>query len=496
MEKSKKEGEYNYYLDYCDESFSKDDNSITGIAAFWHTSSLDDEPNEELNEKLQGMFDKQGILTPIDDLIEIPYEQTEIRKKQTKSKLVEQGRKLLLDFEGDFSNQAIVIFNKLHPGNGENIFMGWLAMLSSVMGHPIIVVVKGDPGTGKTVMTEIIKESIPNDHIIEVNKATLSSLFGKANVLGPHYPDKKIYYLGDLGDKNALNNTLDYRNCLRKMASDGKDSRELSDTNKPTKGPRPVLEEFLYGYPTMIYSTVRDGEIEHQETDRAIELTPKLHKIKEIKDIIWFAEDEDAIITKELKALRNEWFPKFQAIFEYLIGNPKKVLLPWNLRDEKQKLRDLNSIRSLTIKMAMVNQVSRINIEDYILAGPTDLDRALRYIEDGELERTRLQQVYERYGEGADKDFTRDDIADMFPDVYSGPQRNSLYYRHIIKPATLQKDEHDIPVIEEIEGMGRTPNSYYFRREPEENKRKYPLPPEDYEQLKKQHPDLPWDDTL
>jgi hypothetical protein len=47
MEKSKKEGEYNYYLDYCDESFDSDDNSITGIAAFWHTSSLDDEPNEK-----------------------------------------------------------------------------------------------------------------------------------------------------------------------------------------------------------------------------------------------------------------------------------------------------------------------------------------------------------------------------------------------------------------------------------------------------------------
>jgi hypothetical protein len=78
------------------------------------------------------MFDKNGILTHADDLIEIPYEQTEIRKKQTTSKLIEEGRKLLLKFEGDFSNQAIVIFNKLHPGNGENIPTGILACSWSI----------------------------------------------------------------------------------------------------------------------------------------------------------------------------------------------------------------------------------------------------------------------------------------------------------------------------------------------------------------------------
>ena len=63
-----------------------------------------------------------------------------------------------------------------------------------------------------------------------------------------------------------------------------KQTRELSDTNKPKDGDRPVLTETLIGYPTMIYSTVRDGEIEQQETDRAIELTPTSNTSKESKE--------------------------------------------------------------------------------------------------------------------------------------------------------------------------------------------------------------------
>lgn len=71
-------------------------------------------------------------------------------------------------------------------------------------GKPIIVIVKGDPGTRKTQITSSIKDSIPTKHIIKLNNATESSLFGRRNIEGTNYPDKKIFYLSDLGDKNAM----------------------------------------------------------------------------------------------------------------------------------------------------------------------------------------------------------------------------------------------------------------------------------------------------
>jgi tetratricopeptide (TPR) repeat protein len=125
----------------------------------------------------------------------------------------------------------------------------------------------------KTQITSIIKDSIPKRHIIKLNNATESSLFGRGNIEGTNHPDKKIFYLGDLGDKNAMTHTAPYRKHIRELLSDGETTRELSDTNKPKEGDRPILTETLIGYPPMIYSTVRDGEIEQQETDRAIELT-------------------------------------------------------------------------------------------------------------------------------------------------------------------------------------------------------------------------------
>ena len=310
----------------------------------------------------------------------------------------ELGEKTLKDCNSDFSNHAITIFDKLHPGNGKNIFQGWLTLLSSVMGNPIIVIVKGDPGTGKTQITDIIKDFIPRRHIIELNNATESALFTKAHTLGENYPDKKIFYLKDLGDKNAMEATAPYRKHLRELCSDGITSREISDTQKEKGKHRDVISETLVGYPTMMYSTVRDEEIEQQELDRAIEITPDLTQIHKIKKIISDMEEPDAPLTKELTELKYEWIPKIQGVFEYLISSPKLALLPFDVTRESYGLRDTKAIVSMTRRLTMVNQQTRGSIGEYIIASQADLVLALTYVQDGGLERTRLQQLYDEYG--------------------------------------------------------------------------------------------------
>jgi hypothetical protein len=353
------------------------------------------------------------------------------------------------------------------------------------MGNPIIVIVKGDPGTGKTQITNIITDNIPSNHIIKLNNATEASLFGKANILGPDYPDHKIFYLGDLGDKKAIEHTAPYRKYLRELTSDGTTTREIADTNKPTTGPRPILTETLTGYPTMIYSTVRDEELEAQETDRAIEITPNLSQFQKIKEIILFHEDPDAQITQKITKLQNEWTPKIQGIFEYLLKKPQKVLLPWDLTILHYGLRDTKTIASITRKIAMINQQSREQLDDYIIASPVDLVLALRYVQDGELERTRLQQVYDHYG--LSRSFTRDDVGSLFPDSYTGVQASKRAYRYILRPATEDFDEEGIPVV--YEDKDARPYNYYFRREPNK-KVNFKIPPVDYSLIKKQYPTL------
>ena len=477
IEYSNELNEYKYYiiLPQGTESF-----------LFSHIKTLEN-PDNDFNNKLMESFQKYGISNLPGELIEIPHSKTDIKLHLHLSQLKDLGRKILLSFDGDVTNRAILLFDELHPGNGKNIFLGWLSMLSSVMGNPIILIVKGDPGTGKTQITEIIKEFIPERHIIELNNATESSLFTKAYTQGENYPDKKIFYLKDLGDKNAMVNTAPYRKHLRELASDGRTSREISDTQKSGDGPREMFHEHLEGYPTMMYSTVRDGEIEQQETDRAIEITPSLLKIKKIKEIILFHDSKTAKITNKLITLKKDWIPKFHGIFEYIIDSPKEVLLPWDLTDEKYGLRDTKTIVSLTKKLAMINQHTRDKIEDYIIASPVDLELALRYVQDGGLERTRLQQVYEEYG--LSHSFTREDVVALFPDSYDGAQASKSAYRYILKPATEDFDSDGTPLLDEIKEI--KPYTYFFRRQPSNNVN-FKIPKRDYSLLKKNYPNLPW----
>ena len=475
-------------------SFGKEREPIESDLILSHVNSIEN-LNEDLSAKLTNAFIRKpgireyNIITVAEDLIEIPIEQTNIFQYRNTSQLIESGRRTLESMEGDFSDRAIQIFDKLHPGNGTNIFIGWLASLSTVMGSPIIVIVKGDPGTGKTEITVIIIESIPKDHVIKRNNATESSLFSRANFEGENYLDKKILYLGDIGDKQAMSHTAAYRKYIRILVSDGEVSRELSDVNKPKKGSREVLDEKLTGKPTMIYSTVRDGEIEQQETDRAIEITPNLSKKKMILKIILLCEDPTAELTKELKSFRNEWMPKLQGVFEYLRSSPQKVLLPWDLTKEEYGLRDIKIVASITRKIAMVNQNTRERIGDYIIADPSDIVLALTYVQDGGLERSRLQRVYDEYG--LSKSFSRDDVAVLFPDTYDGLQGGKSAYRAILKPATEDLDSEGIPLL--YEEKSSPPYMYYFRREPA-NDINFKVPKEDYSLLEEQYPNLPWEE--
>lgn len=400
------------------------------------------------------------------------------------------GEKTLKEGNIDFSNHIITIFDKLHPGNGKNIFQGWLTLLSSVMGNPIIVIVKGDPGTGKTQITDIIKDFIPQRHIIELNNATESALFTKAHTRGENYPDKKIFYLKDLGDKNAMEATAPYRKHIRELSSDGITSREISDTHKEKGKHREVISETLVGYPTMMYSTVRDEEIEQQELDRAIEITPDLTQIHKIKKIISDMEEPDAPLTKELTELKEEWIPKIQGVFEYLISSPKLALLPFDVTHESYGLRDTKAIVSMTRRLTMVNQQTRGSIGEYIIASKADLILALTYVQDGGLERTRLQQLYDEYG--LSHSFTRDDVVNKFKDSYEGIQASKNAHRTILKPAIKDLDGDGNPLLyEETEFK---PYRYYFRREPPKIEFDMHVPDEDYSLLEKKYPKLPWED--
>ena len=135
----------------------------------------------------------------------------------------------------------------------------------------------------------------------------------------------------------------------------------------------------------------------------------------------------------------------------------------------------------------MISQHHCETIGKYIIASPVDLSLALQYVQDGGLERTRLQQIYDKYG--LTNSFTRDDVVVMFKDSYSGLQASKNVHQSILKPALDDLDDTDTPVLKEDRDY--KPFNYYFNREPV-NEIDFKKPEINYTILQQQYPDLPW----
>ena len=82
-------------------------------------------------------------------------------------------------------------------------------------------------------------------------------------------------------------------------------------------------------------------------------------------------------------------------------------------------------------------------IGKYIIASPVDLTLALQYVQDGGLEKTRLQQIYDKYG--LTSWFIRDDVVAMFHDSYSSTQASLNVHRSILRPVIGDIDDPDAP---------------------------------------------------
>ena len=125
-------------------------------------------------------------------------------------------------------------------------------------------------------------------------------------------------------------------------------------------------------------------------------------------------------------------------------------------------------------------------IGKYIIASPVDLTLALQYVQDGGLEKTRLQQIYDKYG--LTSWFIRDDVVAMFHDSYSSTQASLNVHRSILRPVIGDIDDPDAILLEDTVP---TSHQYRFNQKPS-NEVDFEIPETDYTILQEQYPELPW----
>lgn len=139
---------------------------------------------------------------------------------------------------------------------------GYLQTFMGLKGTNVIGV--GSQSSGKTHCIEKPLICIPEEFVHKgtFTRASFFSLYDGKDLTG------HIFYLGDLGGQYDDNNTIESRDILKQLSTDGYISRSLVDEEDGTK------KQEVFGYPSIVYTTVSEDMINEQERSRSLILTP------------------------------------------------------------------------------------------------------------------------------------------------------------------------------------------------------------------------------
>ena len=107
-------------------------------------------------------------------------------------------------------------------------------------------------------------EMIPSEYVVRGvhTKAYFFTKFNGQDV------SRKVFYLGDLGGIKDDQNTIDTRDILKELNTDGYVERGISIDGE-------AHDEWVKGYPAIVYSTVEEDIVNDQEKSRSTIITPQ-----------------------------------------------------------------------------------------------------------------------------------------------------------------------------------------------------------------------------
>lgn len=221
---------------------------------------------------------------------------------------------------------------------------GYLQTFMGLKGTNVIGV--GSQSSGKTHCIEKPLNCIPDEF---VHKGTYSkaSFFKKFNTKNPKYKNGltgHIFYLGDLGGVNDNENTIETRDLLKQLSSDGYISRSLVDDEEAT-------DEEIIGYPAIVYTTVSEEIINEQEMSRSVILTPPEVDPRRLMIYDSFMESPGELyelkedIEYDLKCVRGFIWYLAQSIDDVEMFNPFMFCVQRflaNMPDFNRKIKEFN----------------------------------------------------------------------------------------------------------------------------------------------------------
>lgn len=141
-------------------------------------------------------------------------------------------------------------------------YIGYLQTFLGLKGTNVIGV--GSQSSGKTHILENPLDCIPSEF---VHKGTFSRSYFFRKFGGKNL-DSHIFYLQDLGGDMDDQNTIESRDVLKQMSTDGFASKGIVDEEGGT------TDMIVTGHPAIAYTTVSEEIINEQERSRSIVIRP------------------------------------------------------------------------------------------------------------------------------------------------------------------------------------------------------------------------------
>ena len=214
-------------------------------------------------------FDK--ILQNLQDLIEKSSIEEEEKSKKSEEALLESYQVYYERFENNREmlcytplQYLVRIFESYGVNSTLEIFkayLGYLQTLTGLKGTNVIAI--GSQSSGKSHLIENPLDCIPDQYVHRgvYTKASFFTEFAGKDLT--HH----LFYLGDLGGINDDASTIEFRDTIKPLSTDGHISRNYKEDGE-------VVNETITGYPALVYTTTNEEMINDQEKSRSIILMP------------------------------------------------------------------------------------------------------------------------------------------------------------------------------------------------------------------------------
>lgn len=231
-----------------------------------YTAVNDDERNRKRDKDFRYILGRLDNELKNDELREAE-EQQEAEAEQTE-KYIEAYSRFVTKKE-EYGYTTLQYLGQICQGAGvglaENVLKVYVSLLLTVLGVKATnIIAIGKQSSGKTHSLERGIEMIPSEYVVRGvhTKAYFFTKFNGQDV------SRKVFYLGDLGGVKDDQNTIDTRDILKELNTDGYVERGISIDGE-------AHDEWVKGYPAIVYSTVEEDIVNDQEKSRSTIITPQ-----------------------------------------------------------------------------------------------------------------------------------------------------------------------------------------------------------------------------